>query len=265
MLRFSHRRSPSCAVLEPLPDPSFRVTRLHAYDRPQTAVWHGLKQDYSPSPVDLRNPPPESECGNIAVKALLKGNKGHFGPLEHPQITYNVVNFPHSVMQQARTHRVGVSFDVQSTRYTGQQVVDYIDACSSVREFIKEFSQVFYLRPVGFYTDREGKKYDYTKEMRYYDASAIHDAAARYHYHIVNNGLSHEHARLLLPYATRQHFVVSFNLRSLFHLCDLRLKLDAEMEIRILANMLFEDCQKWAPEISNWYFDNRLGKARLSP
>jgi len=26
---------------------------------------------------------------------------------------------PHSVMQQARTHRVGVSFDVQSMRYTG--------------------------------------------------------------------------------------------------------------------------------------------------
>lgn len=228
-------------------------------------MWHGLKQDYSSAPVDLLSAPDETECGHIAVKALLKGNKGHFGPLEHPQITYNVVNFPHSVMQQARTHRVGVSFDVQSTRYTGQQVVDYIDACSNVREFIEEFSRVFYLRPVGFYTDREGKKYNYTEEMRYYDASAIHDTAARYHYRIVNNGLSHEHARLLLPYATRQHFVVSFNLRSLFHFCDLRCKLDAEWEIRTMASMLFDDCKKWAPEISDWYFNNRLGKAKLSP
>lgn len=252
---------------EPSHDPTFRLTRLHAYTLPQTAVWQGLHQDYSATPVDLSNPPPESECGNIAVKALLKGNKGHFGPLEHPQITYNVVNFPHSVMQQARTHRVGVSFDVQSTRYTGQQVVDFINSKPDYSQSIDSdrFNRVFYLRPVGFYTDRNGAKYEYTQDMRNQDIISVIELALRYRKRIVEDGLSHEHARLLLPYATRQHFVVSFNLRSLFHFCDLRCKLDAEWEIRTMAGMLFDDCEKWAPEISDWYFNNRLGKARLSP
>ena len=41
-------------------------------------------------------------------KVMVSGNC-----LEHPQITFNVGYFPHSMMQQVRTHRVGVSFDVQ--------------------------------------------------------------------------------------------------------------------------------------------------------
>lgn len=53
-------------------------------------------------------------------------------------------------MQQARTHRVGVSFDVQSFRYTGNQFID-------VLEGKKDIEDVFYLRPVGYYTDRQGK------------------------------------------------------------------------------------------------------------
>ena len=55
-------------------------------------------------------------------------------------------------MQQARTHRVGVSFDVQSFRYTGKQFVEVIEGK-------KDIEDVFYLRPVDHYTNRQGKKY----------------------------------------------------------------------------------------------------------
>ncbi len=58
--------------------------------------------------------PDEEKCGEVIVRSLLAGNRGHYGPLEHPQIILNCGWFPHSTMQQIRTHRVGISFDVQS-------------------------------------------------------------------------------------------------------------------------------------------------------
>ena len=60
--------------------------------------------------------------------------------LEHAQIVLNMGWFPHSVMQQARTHRVGVSFDVQSMRYTGERI------CRAAERKLK-LEEVFYLRP----------------------------------------------------------------------------------------------------------------------
>ena len=55
--------------------------------------------------ADRDNWPDEQRAGEI-IKRLLAGERGHFGPLEHAQIVLNVGWFPHSVMQQARTHRV---------------------------------------------------------------------------------------------------------------------------------------------------------------
>jgi thymidylate synthase (FAD) len=79
--------------------------------------------------------------------------------MEHAQIVLNVGWFPHSVMQQARTHRVGVSFDVQSMRYTGDRI------CRAALGEL-DLEEVFYLRPVGEYSDRKGKKYLYSEAER---------------------------------------------------------------------------------------------------
>jgi len=85
----------------------------------------------------------------------------------------NVGWFPHSVMQQARTHRVGVSFDVQSMRYTGERI------CRAARSEL-ELEEVFYLRPVCDYSDRKGKKYHYSIGQRAIDLELCRAAAERY-------------------------------------------------------------------------------------
>ena len=99
---------------------------------------------------DRANWPDEQRAGEICVKRLLSGERGHYGPMEHAQIVLNVGWFPHSVMQQARTHRVGVSFDVQSMRYTGERICRAADGALDLED-------VFYLRPVGEYSDRQGR------------------------------------------------------------------------------------------------------------
>lgn len=237
----------------------FRVEVLAKTPNPQQVIYAAMHQDYTEAFVyDERDKfPSEEACGELIVKRLLAGDRGHFGPMEHPQIVFNCGYFPHSVMQQARTHRVGVSFDVQSYRYTGIQVVDVVDGK-------KDIEDVFYLRPVGYYSDRQGKKYYYSPEQREEDLQWCLEAAKRYKADF-ESGMSEEHARGKVPFDYRQHFVVSFNLRSLLHFLDLRYKKDAQLEIQKLCEMMFPHLEEWAPAIAAWYKSTRLGKGRLAP
>ncbi|MEM6869348.1 MAG: FAD-dependent thymidylate synthase, partial [Cyanobacteria bacterium P01_C01_bin.121] len=139
----------------------FRVEVISSTPNPQQTVYAAMHQDYAEEFVwDQRAEwPTEEKAGELIIRNLLKGGRGHYGPLEHPQIVLNCGFFPHSTMQQIRTHRVGLSFDVQSFRYTGSRIVNVAEGKADVED-------VFYLRPVGAYTDRQGKKYEYTKDVR---------------------------------------------------------------------------------------------------
>ena len=240
-------------------DPHFRVEVISQTPFPQETIYGALHQDYAEHFVmDGRHLwPDESKCGDIAINRLLKGGKGHFGALEHAQIVFNCGWFPHSTMQQIRTHRVGVSFDVQSFRYTGSRILDVIAGTRDVEE-------VFYLRPEGEYTDRKGKKYDYTHENRQSDIAWCVQACWRYHERI-NHGCSEEHARGLIPFDVRQHWVMSANVRSLMHLLDLRWKADAQLEAQQLCDLIWPPFQAWVPELAAWYERNRAKRARLAP
>ena len=200
-------------------------------------------------------------CATVSTGALLVRRNGKpvvcGNCLEHPSISFSVGWFPHSVMQQARTHRVGVSFDVQSMRYTGDRICKAANGELPIEE-------VFYLRPVGDYSDRQGKRYIYTSDQREIDLQHVSVAACRYA-ELIQKGFAEEHARGLLPFDFRQHFVVSFSLRALMHFLDLRAKADAQWEIQQLCELMWPHFQAWAPEIASWYRDHRWGKARLAP
>ena len=237
----------------------FRIDLIAATPNPQQCIYAAMHQDYSEGYVAADRPewPDETRAGEVCVKRLLAGERGHYGPLEHAQIVLNVGWFPHSVMQQARTHRVGVSFDVQSMRYTGERI------CRAATGAI-DLEEVFYLRPVGTYSDRQGKKYDYSATERAKDLEHCRLAAVRYA-QMLQAGFAEEHARGILPFDYRQHFVVSFTLRAFLHFMDLRAKLDAQEEIRMMCDLMWPHMVAWAPEIAAWYEKTRLHKARLAP
>ena len=149
------------------------------------------------------------------------------------------------------------SFDVQSMRYTGERI------CRAANGEL-ELEEVFYLRPQGQYKDRQGKRYAYTAEQRQLDLGLCQQAAERYR-DLLAAGFAEEHARGILPFDYRQHFVVSFSLRAFLHFMDLRAKLDAQEEIRALCELMWPHMQAWAPEIAAWYEKHRLHRARLAP
>ncbi|HEY9643497.1 MAG TPA: FAD-dependent thymidylate synthase, partial [Coleofasciculaceae cyanobacterium] len=201
--------------------------------------------------------PDEEDCGDRIVKHLLSGNRGHYGPLEHPQIVFNCGWFPHSVMQQLRTHRVGISMDVQSGRYTGQRIIE-------VAEGRRDVEEVFYLRPIGTYSDRQSKRYEYGSDHREWHKTKCIRAAQDYHIDI-KSGLSEEHARDLIPFGIRQHWVLSLNLRSLMHILLIRGKRDAQLECQQLCELMLPHFQAWCPQVYEWFEKNLWLKGRLAP
>lgn len=92
-----------------------RVKVLNQTLRPNLLCYMALHQDYSEGAVydeivELHQLD-EKVLGNRLIKHCVKNN--HWGPTEHPSITFNVIGYPHSVLVQMRTHRIGVSFDCQ--------------------------------------------------------------------------------------------------------------------------------------------------------
>ena len=234
-------------------DPYFKVVLIEHTPNPNALMWRAMHQDYSHNVVHDIKLLDESECGKILVKRLLNGHRGHYGVLEHPQLSFNVCYYPHTVMQQLRTHRVGITFDVQSFRYTGNHICD--------KE--KELESLFYLRPVGIYTSREGKEYPYSLERR--EDLEVLEHLRRIYSTKISLGFSHEHARELIPFCIRQHFVVSCNLRTLLHLASLRIKADVEAETRDCVYRMWQAARPLFPEIAEWYERYCMGKARLAP
>ena len=232
----------------------FRVDLIAATPHPQRCVYAAMHQDYSEGFVagDRENGR-WRHAGEICIDDASEAA----ATPEHTQIVLNVGWFPHSVMQQARTHRVGVSFDVQSMRYTGERICRAADGALDLEE-------VFYLRPVGDYSDRQGKKYAYTQDQRQLDLQHCQAAAERYR-DLLRAGFAEEHARGILPFDYRQHFVVSFSLRAFLHFMDLRAKLDAQLEIRQLCDLMWPHLLTWAPQFAEWYEKSRLHRARLAP
>lgn len=261
---------------EPLIDPYFKIEHIRSIQNPHQVVWMSMHQDYCCDPVtspkQLRKVPrTEAEAGEAIVRNLLAGNKGHYGPLEHIGMVLNAQYFPHSTVQQLRTHRVGIkiddpsegyelldSYDVQSFRYTGEMIIDVAHSRRPVEE-------VFYVRPIGLWRDRTGHVYEMTEERRAIKLQRCMDAAIAYAHDVEEEGEPYESARGLIPFDIRQHFVFSLNARSVMHLLDMRWKPNAQKEVQWFCELLFEQFAIWCPQIANWYKGNRKLRGLLAP
>lgn len=151
-----------------------------------------------------------------------------------------------------------VVHNCQSQRYTGRRVLKVATGELKVEE-------VFYIRPGGLYMDREGHKYEWTKDDCERQAKFCLSASERYAENYNTRGMAEEHLRDYLPQNIRQNFVATWNVRSVLHFLDLRAKLDAQLEIQALSEAIIPATKEWVPEIFSYYEEKRLHKARLSP
>lgn len=235
----------------------FSVSVVSATPTPQIATYMGLHQCYSETPVKRPTKLSDIEAGEIAVKRLLEGDRGHYSPTEAASISLVLGGINHGTIQQLTRSRIGVSFSVQSFRYTSEHIL------KSANGTLDDVENVVYLRPCGKYHDRE-KAYEYDSKTRAEDLSlasfCVKSAAKR-----LREGMPSEQARGMLPFDYRQNCMVTFNTRSLMGFFDRRSKQDAQAEIRALSELMLEKFHQWQPTICDWYVKHRWGKARLAP
>lgn len=235
-------------------DLGFKVATIRATPSPQTAIYLALHNDYCEDYV-TETRLPENRCGEVAVQRLLRGNRGHWGPLETPSLTL-AIRADHNTMMQLRTHRIA-SFDYQSMRYTGSRV-------QAVAKGERDVNEVFYCRPAGHYRDRQGDPYTWTTTDQVGFLRFCLTTAEEYH-RLREKGISEEQARGVLATNYFQNGYVTANLRSWLHILDMRLKADAQFEITVLMELVAKEIAAWVPEIFQWYSENRLLKAKLAP
>jgi thymidylate synthase (FAD) len=197
----------------------------------------------------------EERCGELAVQHLLKGGRGHWGPLEHPSLTLKV-QADHNTIMQLRTHRHS-THDVQSMRYTGDRI-------RKVAAGQLQVSDAFVIRPIGTYKDREGQNVEWTQgdidEMEAICLSSCMDYSA-----LRDRGVPEEMARGALVTCYRQNDVLTMSLRGWLHVMEVRIKPDAQWEFRQLADLVLPELRAWAPVIMAWWEGHRANRSMLAP
>lgn len=156
------------------------------------------------------------------IPQLLKmlADNGHHSVFEksslHFLVTTDVATHIHIIK-----HRVGVSVNAESSRY-------------------KELKDDKYFLPKDWPLDEQAKYIAFMEDalMRYHDTLES----------LVENGMSRkrakESARFYLPYGNQITMDVMFNWRSFTHFLGLRMKPDAQREVRELAEKMLQAVQE---------------------
>lgn len=162
------------------------------------------------------------------LKFLMKNRHGT--PYEHNGMTF-LIRVPLFTMREHQRHRIGISYNEFSGRYS---------------VMVPEFYEPSYSRTQtgkpGEYTMTQGTA-EQDNAMRVAIRSS-NKASWREYQNMLNAGVSKEIARMVLPLNIMTSAYVTFNARSLMNFLQLRMASNAQQEIQDLAweyNRIFND------------------------
>ena len=238
------------------------VTVLRATENPERLVCQAARGDYYQGYVgdaeyaDLMDSVDydyeSMDVLNAKTRSFIEKqlSRGHFGPWEHPQITFAVKGVPVFTERQLIRHR-HLTFDVQSMRYA-----DFSDAPYTVPKSMTDpdhFSREQGLTDISD-DAREKARELYETEM---------DRSFEKYKELRELGIPKEDARGLLGLSTEVNLTVSGNARTFLHLLDMRRKANAQRNIRELSETMLVELFDWMPYTFNYYDQN--GPNKLSP
>lgn len=182
----------------------------------------------------------EARTKNFIEKQL---SRGHYGPWEHPQITFAVEGVSRVTMAQITRHRF-MTFDVQSQRY-----VDFSETDAIVPKSLRDADH--FSRETGL-TDLEEDELSHWRNAY----KAMTAEQLDYYEDMVEKGVPKEDARFILPLGTPVNMTFSGNARTFMHVFNMRRKANSQWEIRQLSEELASHLKEWMPYSFGWYEDN---------
>jgi thymidylate synthase (FAD) len=165
-----------------------------------------------------------TEEQNVKLIKYLVNHK-HVSPFKHPQLQFRV-KCPIYVERQIFKHIIGVSVNSISGRYV-------------------DFSDTYYQIPLGEWrkqskSSKQGSE-GLVEDQEYCDVIQEHviEICKEAYSNLLNAGVSKEQARSVLPLSLETEFIWTGSLLAFIHMCDLRLKEDAQKETRdVVREML---------------------------
>ncbi len=243
------------------------VEVLERTEDPEEVVCRAARNDYSEQAVGDRSfesvmegvdGDSMEEKQRTLIRHLIE--HGHYGPFEHPQITFSIEGVSRSLMAQLTRHR-HASFDVQSMRYVAFEDYDP----EGVEEMVVVPPSVDDPDWVGRKQKTDAVDEETAEERRELFEESVRDSLETYA-ELVDRGLPPEDARFVLPIGTRTNIVMSVNARTLMHIADMRAAADAQWEIRGMTQELLDRAEEWCPITFGIYREEMLNrKNRLAP
>jgi thymidylate synthase (FAD) len=180
-----------------------------------------------------------TEEQNVKLIKYLVNHK-HVSPFKHPQLQFRV-KCPIYVERQIFKHIIGVSVNSISGRYV-------------------DFSDTYYKIPDGEWREqsrnsKQGSEglVDNQKRCSFIQDYVIDTCKDAYD-RLIELGVSKEQARSILPLSLETEFIWTGSLLAFIHMCDLRLKEDAQKE----TSSVVREMLKQVEEIPNNPFKHSL-------
>lgn len=159
---------------------------------------------------------------------------GHASPLEQVVFWFAIAGVSRSLSHQFVRHRIGISFEQQSQRYV-------------------RFKQdkLAFVMPESW--SRAGMESDFSELLA--KTSELYAKALK-------AGIPAEDARFILPNAAPTNFHVMVNFAEMLHICDLRLCVRAQWEIRRMVALMRAEIKRLLPEIAV-FLQPKCGENRM--
>ena len=163
---------------------------------------------------------------------------GHESPIEHVTFTFGIEGISRSCSHQIVRHRIA-SYSQQSQRYVKLEQFEYI--IPPEIEKIPEAKEIFIEA-----MERDQKAYDELVKLLMKEKIPKDDMLSKQQYNAIEKQAI-EDARYVFPNACETKMVVTMNARSLYNFFSKRCCNRAQWEIRELADLMLEECEKVAP------------------
>ncbi|MGH7907881.1 MAG: FAD-dependent thymidylate synthase [Candidatus Binataceae bacterium] len=200
--------------------------RLIDYARaPLEKLYAAFRTCYSAeSPIEIWEKIESREISREKIREFIgeRLKTGHSSPLEQVVFWFAISNVSRSLSHQFVRHRIGISFEHQSQRYV-------------------KFKQ----ERLAFVLPDSWRRAGLDEEF-----SDLLGRSSELYARALKAGIPAEDARFILPNAAPTNFHVMVNFAEMLHICDVRLCVRAQWEIRRMVALMRSEVKKALPEIA---------------
>ncbi len=220
-----------------LRDDAMQVKLIDYARAPLEKLYAAFRTCYSSdSPIEIWQKIEGQHISSDRIREFIADRlkTGHASPLEQVVFWFAIAGVSRSLSHQFVRHRIGISFEQQSQRYV---------------KFNRD--KLAFVMPQSW--RQAGLEEEFAQLLS--KTSELYDKALK-------GGIPAEDARFVLPNAAPTNFHVMVNFAELLHICDLRLCVRAQWEIRRMVALMRAEVKRVLPELAV-YLQPKCGENRM--